>query len=335
MLEARLAAECEAVMKQSSASFYEAFRLLSSPRKEAVFVIYTFCRMIDDSVDEPEIAFYTLEELEERFETLETAEGHFIWPALRWLLASFPLGKEPFRTQMGGQRMDRVRTRYRTMEELEDYCYRVAGSVGEMLLPVLHEQPDVKITEAGTWLGKGMQIVNILRDVGEDQQLGRRYLPLELLERCGYSVEEFRDGRVNEAFRLVAAELSALAREWFKRGLQGLHTYPADSAFSIRLAAAYYAAILDAVHANGCDVFTKRAFVDDEGRKSLLRSVLLEMAAAERAPHGGEKPSIRAEMALHESEKSGGRAEVWPGLRPGHGLSDESRPEEPPQRLAL
>ena len=91
MLNPLLAAECERVMRASSASFYEAFRLLPSPRKEAVFVIYTFCRMIDDSVDEPEHSDYTLDQLEALLEELDTAEGHFIWPSLRWLFASFPI----------------------------------------------------------------------------------------------------------------------------------------------------------------------------------------------------------------------------------------------------
>ncbi|QGG58269.1 phytoene/squalene synthase family protein [Paenibacillus sp. FSL W8-1187] len=293
-LDAALAAECEAVMKRSSASFYEAFRLLSSPRREAVFVLYAFCRMIDDSVDEPDTSPYTLDELEERFERLESAEGHFIWPALRWLLASFPIGKEPFRTQMGGQRMDQVRTHYRSMEELEDYCYRVAGSVGEMLLPVLHERPGAAITEAGVWLGKGMQIVNIMRDVGEDQRLGRRYVPLELMERCGYSEEQFERGVVNEAFLRVLEELASVAAEWFRRGLEGIHTYPADSAFSIRLAAAYYGEIVEAVRAIGGEVFTRRAYVDDEGRKRLLRAVLQGMAAAETARGGERSPEVEA-----------------------------------------
>lgn len=303
VLDAALAAECEAVMKRSSASFYEAFRLLSSPRREAVYVLYAFCRMIDDSVDEPDTSPYTLDELEERFERLERAEGHFIWPALRWLLASFPIGKEPFRTQMSGQRMDRIRTHYRSLEELEDYCYRVAGSVGEMLLPVLHERPGAAITEAGVWLGKGMQIVNILRDVGEDQRLGRRYVPLELMARCGYSEEEFERGEVNEAFLRVAEELASIAGEWFRRGLEGIHAYPADSAFSIRLAAAYYGEIVEAVRAIGCQVFTQRAYVDDDGRKRLLRAVLLDMATAETA-RGGER-GVADEAGRSASRRDG------------------------------
>ncbi|MCM3747737.1 phytoene/squalene synthase family protein [Paenibacillus pasadenensis] len=316
MLEARLAAQCEAVMKQSSASFYEAFRLLSSPRREAVFVIYAFCRMIDDSVDEPERAFYTLEELEERFDRLEEADGHFIWPALRWLLDSFPLGKEPFRTQMGGQRMDRYRTHYRSLEELEDYCYRVAGSVGEMLLPVLHEQPDAVITEAGVWLGKAMQIVNILRDAGEDRELGRRYIPLQLMERYGYSEHDFDAGLVDEAFAGMAEELAALADDWFRRGLQGIRTYPADSEFAVRLAAAYYGAIVDAARSNGWDVFTKRAYVTGDARRLLLRNVMLDMASEQTREAGSAEEKDRTQRAQRD-----------------HG--ERSLPEDPAKRMAL
>ncbi|MGK9252907.1 phytoene/squalene synthase family protein [Paenibacillus sp. D9] len=302
MLNPRLAASCEEVMKRSSASFYEAFRLLSSPRREAVFVIYAFCRMIDDSVDEPDKADYSLDELEALFGNLDEAEGHFIWPSLRWLMASFPLAKEPFLTQMSGQRLDRVQTHYDSLDQLEDYCYRVAGSVGEMLLPVLHESPDRDIVEAGIWLGKGMQIVNIIRDVGEDRGLGRRYIPLELMRRCGYSEEMFEAGEVDAAFRRLLGELAGTAREWFGRGLAHLSSYPQESAFAIRLAAHYYFAILHAVEENGYDVYGKRAYVSDEAKKTIFRAVMADMAEAEReAADPGEGFTAEEEAGMQPS----------------------------------
>lgn len=164
---------CEAMIKEGSTTFHRAFSFLPAPRKEAVYVIYAFCRLIDNAVDEPEQSAFTLEELEESFTRLESASGHFIWPAMRWLFTSFPVAKAPFFKQMEGQRMDYSKTHYDTLEQLETYCYLVAGTVGEMLVPVLHPAPDERTVEAGIWLGKAMQIVNVLRDVGEDQGRGR------------------------------------------------------------------------------------------------------------------------------------------------------------------
>ena len=261
--------ECERMIKQGSTTFYEAFRFLPSPRKEAVHVIYAFCRMIDDSVDEPHKSPYTLDELEYHFDRLDEATGHFIWPALRWLFETFPASKKPFFQQMEGQRRDYVVTHYDTLEQLEQYCYLVAGTVGEMLLPVLHDEPDAQIVASGIALGKAMQIVNIVRDVGEDRERGRRYVPKSVMDDCGYTEEQFLRGDVNEAWIRVVEVLSEQAKQWFATGLRDLDAYPKKSAFCMELAAGYYGAILDEVRESGYDSFTKRAIVGAK-RKTLL-----------------------------------------------------------------
>ncbi|MFP7253102.1 phytoene/squalene synthase family protein [Terribacillus goriensis] len=273
MLKKPYAKACEKAMKQHSASFYQAFRELPSPRREAVFVIYTFCRMIDDSMDEPENSVYTLDELEWNFHHLQKAEGHFIWPSLRWLFDTFPnLEKTPFFTQIKGQRMDEKHTHYKTFEQLEDYCYHVAGSVGEMLLPVLHDYPSEQIVQAGIKLGKAMQIVNILRDVGEDLERGRRYIPLSILTAYDYSEEAFYAQELSMPFRQVIDDLIGTANRWFEEGMEGLNTYPESSAFAITLASSYYAAIMDVIKENEYDVFQRRAYVPQSRKLALYQA---------------------------------------------------------------
>nr|WP_318538892.1 phytoene/squalene synthase family protein [Terribacillus saccharophilus] len=273
MLKKPYAKACEKAMKQHSASFYQAFRELPSPRKEAVFVIYTFCRMIDDSMDEPENSVYTLDELEWNFQHLSKAEGHFIWPSLRWLFDTFPnLEPAPFFTQIKGQRMDEKHTHYKTFEQLEEYCYHVAGSVGEMLLPVLHDYPSEKIVQAGIKLGKAMQIVNILRDVGEDLERGRRYIPLSILSAYDYSEEAFYAQELSMSFRQVIDDLINTANSWFEEGMEGLNTYPESSAFAITLASDYYATIMDVIKENDYDVFHKRAYVSQSRKLALYQT---------------------------------------------------------------
>ncbi|MET3682787.1 phytoene synthase [Alkalibacillus flavidus] len=267
---------CEQMMKKDSSSFYHAFKHLPSPRKEAVFIIYSFCRMIDDAVDEPETSPYTLDELENKFTHLNDAEGHFIWPALRFLFHHFSVTKDPFYTQFAGQRLDYEQTHYDTLEDLEEYCYRVAGSVGEMLLPVLHDAPSERVTEAGIALGKGMQIVNIIRDVGEDQQLNRRYLPRDILEKHGYTLEDFDNQVVNEAFVDAIEALITQADDWFEQGLDGLDTYPDESALAIRLAAMYYREIIEVVREQDYHVFHERAIVSADRKASLFLRVINE-----------------------------------------------------------
>ncbi|CAM2821187.1 phytoene/squalene synthase family protein [Paenibacillus taichungensis] len=267
--------KCEELMQKGSSSFYQAFRGLPSPRREAVYVIYAFCRMIDDSVDEPEQSPYTIHEIRHLFNLLEEAEGHFIWPALRWLFASFPhLDKGPFFRQMDGQLTDLKVTHYTSMEELEQYCYLVAGTVGEMLLPVLRDDNGADVAMNGIALGKGMQIVNIIRDVGEDRARLRRYVPLELMEKHGYSEQDWANGVVDERFKAIIHELKAAALGWFRIGMDRLDTYPTESAFAIELAAAFYSTILHAVERNDYDVYTKRAFVSDELKLEMLGAIV-------------------------------------------------------------
>jgi len=261
---------CEEMMKKGSASFYSAFQHLDYPKREGVFVIYAFCRMIDDSVDEPEQSPYTLSELKDQFTHLEFASGHFIWPSLRWLFKEFPLTKEPFYKQMKGQASDLTFTKYTSLEELDVYCEQVAGSVGQMLLPVLHNQPTKEIEEAGIYLGKAMQIVNIIRDVGEDQERSRRYIPKQLMDKHGYSDSDFSHGVIDANFTSMINELMNLADRWFLKGMTKLETYPEKSAFCIQLAAGYYAAIMEQVVINNYQVYTKRAIVTDKKKQEIF-----------------------------------------------------------------
>ncbi|CAM3346764.1 MULTISPECIES: phytoene/squalene synthase family protein [Saccharibacillus] len=272
--------QCEDSMRRGSSSFYHAFRDLPEKRRHAVYVIYAFCRLIDDSVDEPDTSPFTIHELRERFVDLDRADGHFIWPALRWLFDGFPnLDRQPFLNQMDGQLSDLTLLRYDTMEQLERYCYLVAGTVGEMLLPVLRDDLHAEAAESGIALGKGMQIVNIIRDVGEDLGRGRRYIPAELMLRHGYTDEDLSRGVIDARFVAMIDELHAQAAIWLQQGLSNLDSYPKRSGLSVALAAAFYGAIFDQVRRNGYDVFGRRAIVPDEEKGVLLRHVLAQFGA--------------------------------------------------------
>ncbi|MCD1261028.1 phytoene/squalene synthase family protein [Paenibacillus athensensis] len=267
--------DCEHMIRSHSSSFYKAFSFLESPKREAVHVMYAFCRMIDDSVDEPERSPYTLEELEDRFRSLESAEGHFIWPALRWLFSEFALSPEPYFLQMAGQRLDTSLTRYDTVEQLEHYCYLVAGTVGSMLVPILHGgRVGERLAESAVYLGKAMQIVNIIRDIGEDCQRGRRYIPLELMQQYGCTERDFENGTVHPGFIRMLEHLMELAGSWLQLGLRELEQYPATSAFCVELAAQTYMAILDEVRASRYQVFRQRAVVSDKAKLSILYGLL-------------------------------------------------------------
>lgn len=286
--------QCEEFIKQGSSTFYKAFRDLPSPRREAVYVIYAFCRMLDDSIDEPETSIYTLQELKGHLLELDRVQDmHFIWPSLRWLFQQFPaLRLEPFLKQIEGQELDTRLTHYETFEQMEHYCELVAGSVGEMLLPVLHHDPDERIAEAGITLGKAMQIVNIVRDVGEDLNRGRVYLPKEWLDKYGVTSADMDNKTIHEGFISLIQALMDKSEQWFNEGMYGLDTYPPSSAMAIELAAVMYAAILKEVRRNKYDVYTKRAFVKDSTKGAIFMKMKAKYTLRYR-----QDPSVRSSHA--------------------------------------
>lgn len=283
--------QCEQYIKQGSSTFYKAFRSLPSPRREAVYVIYAFCRMLDDSIDEPDDSIYTLQELKSHLLELDRVQDmHFIWPSLRWLFQQFPaLTLEPFLKQIEGQQMDTRLTHYETFEQMERYCELVAGSVGEMLLPVLHHDPDERIAQAGVTLGKAMQIVNVIRDVGEDLSRGRCYLPKEWMDAYGVTSADIDNRNIHAGFKSLIQALMGKSEQWFQEGMYGLETYPRSSAMAIELAAVMYAAILKEVKKNQYDVFTRRAFVKDSTKRAIVMRLTAKYALRHR-----QEPVVRA-----------------------------------------
>ena len=269
--------KCTSMIQEGSSTFYKAFGYLPTPQKEAVFVVYAFCRILDNAVDEPDQSEFSLDELEAHFANLEHADGHFIWPALRWLYAEFPtVGREPFRALMRGMRQDIVHVPFTTMAELEDYSYLAAGTVGELLVPILHPNPRDTQYTAGIQLGKAMQIVNILRDIGEDQGRARRYIPSALMDKHGYRMEEFEGKMVNAAFVNMVEELATLADLWLQEGLAIVDTYPKEGAFCMELATRGYMAILEEIRAQNYQVYTKRAIVSTLKKANLFTTLQLK-----------------------------------------------------------
>jgi phytoene synthase len=265
------------MIQEGSSTFYKAFGYLPTPQKEAVFVVYAFCRILDNAVDEPDQSEFTLDELEANFADLAQADGHFIWPALRWLYAEFPnVGREPFLALMRGMRQDIVHVPFTTVAELEDYSYLVAGTVGELLVPILHPNPREAQFTAGIQLGKAMQIVNILRDIGEDQGRNRRYIPSDLMDKHGYSMESFEGKVVDQAFVNMVEELATLADFWLNEGLAIVDTYPKEGAFCMELATRGYMAILEEIRAQKYQVFTKRAIVSTLKKANLFTTLQLK-----------------------------------------------------------
>ena len=189
---------CENIMAKESKSFYQAFHLLPREAFQGVAALYAYNRYVDDVADSDhfskEVALDELKKLEDKILHLETSEDVEAdwWMAFKDTVLTCKVSTTALLKQIQGQRMDILGHKVVDMADLVAYSSNVAGSVGEMLLPLLVDK-DTPISEtlrqAAIDLGIGMQLTNILRDVGEDYRDRQLiYLPQTLLD--AYNVDE-------------------------------------------------------------------------------------------------------------------------------------------------
>jgi 15-cis-phytoene synthase len=185
---------CRQVTASYAKNFYLGTQLMPEAKRRAIWAIYVWCRRTDELVDGPGSDATTPETLnlwEKRLESVFAGHPHDdLDVALVDTLSRFPIDIQPFREMIAGQQMDLYRSRYETFEELNLYCYRVAGTVGMMSMSVMGVDESSPATnwnwhwdsqipkEEAISLGIAKQLTNILRDVGEDARRGRIYIPL-------------------------------------------------------------------------------------------------------------------------------------------------------------
>jgi len=212
---------CAQVTRRSRSSFYYAFILLPPERRRALYAVYAFCRFIDDIADDESIrepALLLKRWREELDRVYAGAPTRALSRALADSARRFKIPRELFEEIINGVEMDLSRKRYQTWEELRPYCYRVASALGLICIEIFgYRNPSAK--QYAENLGLALQLTNILRDVREDAERGRIYLPLEDLARFNVSEEEILGGVYSPNFvRLMdfearrARELYALAQ---------------------------------------------------------------------------------------------------------------------------
>lgn len=268
---------CRKITAKYSKTFYLGTLLMPPHKRQAIWAIYVWCRRTDELVDGPQARLTTPETLDRWERQLEaTFEGQAIEDAdvaLVDTLKRFPMDIQPFRDMIEGQRMDLYRSRYETFDELNLYCYRVAGTVGLMSSAVLGIDSSYRTApweragaielpeEEAIALGIANQLTNILRDVGEDAQRGRIYLPLEDLRQFNYSEDDLFKGIIDDRWRALMCFEIERARKYFNEAERGIRALHPDSRYPVWAALMLYQGILDVIEANGFDVFNRRAFV--------------------------------------------------------------------------
>ncbi|MBE9226686.1 phytoene synthase [Phormidium sp. LEGE 05292] len=270
---------CRQITAKYAKTFYLGALLMPEAKRRAIWAIYAWCRRTDELVDGPQSVNTTDETLDRWEEQLESVFAGIPQDdqdvALVDTLQRYPMDIQPFRDMIAGQRMDLYRSRYETFEELNLYCYRVAGTVGLMSTAVIgvdrtiytapwNKDREVYIpTEEAIALGIANQLTNILRDVGEDARRGRIYLPLEELALFNYTEADLFNGVVDDRWRELMRFQIQRARKYFVLAEKGIRALSSDSRWPIWAALMLYQRILNAIERNNYDVFRQRAYVSN------------------------------------------------------------------------
>ena len=218
------------VTQQSGSSFYGAMRVLPRRKRDAMYAIYAFCREIDDVADDPgppQQKLARLGEWREEIDRLFAGRPAFATTrALRGPVKRFALEKKDFLALIEGMEIDAAETMHGpSLEELQHYCACVAGAVGLLSIRVFGVT-DLKAQGLAWSLGQALQLTNILRDLKEDAERGRLYLPAEFLDR--YQISE-RDPLVvlkHPNLSAVCEELATLAKRRFSEAMRTLRECP-------------------------------------------------------------------------------------------------------------
>lgn len=267
-----------AIARRHGRSFYLSSLLLGAERRRAVWAVYAFCRVADDIADRDAPVAERLAALDAWERELRAAYAGAAREPLLVALGDaarrFGVPLDPALALLRGTRRDVVSTRYASYEELAEYCYLVASTVGLLVLPIL----GTASREASRYaiaLGRAMQLTNILRDVGEDARRGRLYLPADELRRFDCSEERIAAEMVDARFVALMRFQIARARALYDEAEPGIALLARGSRPTVRLARSLYRGILDRIEANGYDVFRRRAVVPLRSRLALALPAML------------------------------------------------------------
>lgn len=293
---------CREIISRHSRSFALASQVFPPLCRDRAAVIYTWCRYADDAIDraprhaQPRALAHLCTQLAELYQGREQTD--ITLEAFRQVIGICQIPREYPAELLAGMEMDVVGTDYSTMDLLLLYCFRVAGTVGLMMSHVMGVASgrDDALDHA-THMGIGMQLTNICRDVLEDWDMGRLYIPDELLAEHGAAGLRGELGRPFPRTAVVpmAGAVRALlyeAERYYRSGDRGLAALPWRCALAVRAARLIYSSIGDRVRRQGCDVSAGRAVVPAfsklalVGRAGLHAALELPERAREHARSG-------------------------------------------------
>ncbi len=252
---------CVKVSRSRAKNFYYSFVLLPPPQRKAICAMYAFMRYCDDLSDDASVADRA-DSIRRWREDLNQAltgkfSGHPVWPAFHDAVNRYQIPHRYFHDMIEGVSSDLEPRRIRTFDELYRYCYQVASVVGLTIIHIFgFESP--KALDLAEKCGIAFQITNILRDVREDAEANRVYLPLEDLQRFGVSADAIARGEDSEAFRRLMAFEATRAESYYDASLPLISMVSRNSQSSLWALIEIYRRLLARIRKTGYNVLKSR-----------------------------------------------------------------------------
>lgn len=258
--------EGKEITKQSKSNFLYSFSLLPKEKSEAIKTVYAFCRKTDDIVDDEndseETKYSRLTEWKEELDKalINGDSKHSLLNSLSKTIKKYDIPAEPFFDLINGMEMDLKKNRYYKFDELIDYCYNAASSVGLMSIEIFgYNNPATK--EFAINLGIAMQLTNILRDIKSDAMKGRIYIPLEDLRRFNYSEKDLIESRYNIEFINLMEFQCERVKFFYNEANKNLTNEDKGLMFPARIMEHIYFRLLKKIEMNNYNVFEKKITV--------------------------------------------------------------------------
>jgi phytoene synthase len=253
---------CQQKAAASGSSFYYSFLFLPSERRRAITAVYAFCREVDDVVDETRDASVAQAKLawwrDELAALFRGAPSHPVTKALQPFIGTpFGITRERLDAVIDGMELDLRQNRYLDYAALRRYAHLVAGVVGEMSASIFGFVNPQTIQYAGR-LGLALQLINIIRDVGDDARRGRVYLPLDELQRHGVRVADLLETRYVEGFVPLMRFQAERARAQYREALSLLPPEDRRSQRAGLIMGAIYVSLLDEIERENFQVLQQR-----------------------------------------------------------------------------
>jgi len=264
---------CRSITREYAKTFYMATRFLPNKKQRGVFAVYALCRSLDNIADTESAGYSSalsksdkIHLLEQwKFDLIQLYNNNYkgnnpILLAFRDTISSFNIKPDLPLLLIEGITSDLTKNRYQDFSELYDYSYRVASVVGLMTTEIFGYS-EKKALDYAVDLGIAMQLTNILRDVGEDLEKDRIYLPLNELAGYGIDIEELFDHQCTDKFKAFMKFQIARARNYYQNAEKGIDYLSKEARLPVYLAHYNYQRILNKIEENDYQVFTRRAYV--------------------------------------------------------------------------